>query len=316
VSVSFLAAVTTAAVVILPPSRYESAAVIMPETRSQMRLPAGLGGLAGQFGIALPTEAGQSPQFYASLATSRGLLVDLLQRTFLVETKAPGREAPLLEWLDVSGSSSARQIDNGVRKLRRLVHAGVDTRAGTVTITFEAPDRDLARSVLDTLLGDLNRFNLSTRRSQASEKRRFIESQRVIAQQNLSDAENALQRFYQTNRSWENSPSLKFDEARLRRHLDIAEQLYLNLEREFETARIQEFDVVPVFSVVDPPFVPVRRSFPKRTVVIAFVFVAALLATAGSVVLWEYLKIYAPAEIGTLRDARARLWKRVRPTAI
>src|SRR6266571_2820185 len=57
ISVSLLAAIVAAIVVILLPSRYESAAVILPENRNPMRLPAALGGLAGQFGIGLPTEA-------------------------------------------------------------------------------------------------------------------------------------------------------------------------------------------------------------------------------------------------------------------
>src|SRR5207245_6029560 len=122
---------------------------------------------------------------------------------------------------------SSRRLENGVRTLSRLVRAGVDTRAGTVTIAFEAQDPRLAKMVLDTLLDDLNRFNLSTRRSQASEKRQFIESQRGIAQQNLTEAENGLQRFYQGNRSWESSPVLRFEEARLKRRVEITEQLYV-----------------------------------------------------------------------------------------
>src|SRR5207247_6244676 len=110
--------------------------------------------------------------------TSRALLVDVRQRKFRGVRPGDERDPQLLDWLRGPGASSSRRLENGVRTLSRLVRAGVDTRAGTVTIAFEAQDPRLAKMVLDTLLDDLNRFNLSTRRSQASEKRQFIESQR------------------------------------------------------------------------------------------------------------------------------------------
>src|SRR3954470_20351335 len=61
------AAVTLAIVliVLVIPSRYTSSTVILPQAKGMSRLPSGLSGIAGQLGLSLPSESGQSPQFYA-----------------------------------------------------------------------------------------------------------------------------------------------------------------------------------------------------------------------------------------------------------
>ena len=53
------------------------------------------------------------------------------------------------------------------------------------------------------------------------------------------DAEEQLRGFYERNRSWQQSPQLTFDEGRLRRQVEIRQEVYLTLRREYETARVE-----------------------------------------------------------------------------
>ncbi|GBD32957.1 hypothetical protein HRbin33_01933 [bacterium HR33] len=59
---------------------FTAAASFLPETRSGSRIPAGLAGLAAQFGFTTGSDALQVPQFYAQVLKSRelpeGLLLD------------------------------------------------------------------------------------------------------------------------------------------------------------------------------------------------------------------------------------------------
>ena len=50
----------------------------------------------------------------------------------------------------------------------------------------------------------------------------------------------------------------------MRRQVEIRQEVYLTLRREYETARIEEVNDTPVITVVDPAVPPERKSKPKR----------------------------------------------------
>src|SRR6266571_4757390 len=57
---------------------YTATTTFVPETNSQTRLPANLGGLAAQFGFSFGSEASKSPKFYAEVLRSRELMEHVL----------------------------------------------------------------------------------------------------------------------------------------------------------------------------------------------------------------------------------------------
>ena len=114
----------------------------------------------------------------------------------------------------------------------------------------------------------------------------FLVSKRVrqrvgTVEQELRDAEEALKRFYQANRSWQQSPQLTFEEGELRRQVDLRQELYRSLRREYETARIEEVNDTPVITVIDAAVVPQRKSGPSRRLwaLAAFVLSGVLAVT-------------------------------------
>ena len=245
-------------------------------------MPAGLAGLAGQFGIALGGEASQSPQFYADLIESRELMERVLRARYprSSEEGVSRDSATLLEILDQGGDNSADSLYKGVKKLTKLVSTSVDRKTDVVELDVDAHDRVLAALVASRFLAYLNDFNAKTRQSQAGERRKFTEDRLAQAEADLRRAEEELKVFYQRNRSWQQAPQLVFEEGRLRRQVDVRQEVYLTLRREYETARIDEANDTPVLTVIDPPVPPARKSKPKRLV---WVVVAAVLGGMVSV---------------------------------
>src|SRR2546430_10409083 len=90
----------------------------------------------------------------------------------------------------------------------------------------------------------------------------------------LRRAEEAVKTFYERNRGWQQAPELVFEEARLRRQVNIGQEVYLTLKREYETARIEEVNDTPVITVIDTAVPPERRTSPQRAlpVILAFGF--------------------------------------------
>jgi len=119
----------------------------------------------------------------------------------------------------------------------------------------------------------LNAFNTQYRQSQAREQRRFVEQRLADGANELRDAEENLRTFYERNRSWQQSPQLTFEEGRLRRQVEIRQELYLTLNREYETARMEEVNDTPVITVIDTATAPVKKSKPKRALLVGIALV-------------------------------------------
>jgi uncharacterized protein involved in exopolysaccharide biosynthesis len=277
---------------LIPPS-YTATSTFVPEERGQTRAVGSLGNLAGlasQFGVSVGADPTQSPRFYAKVAGSREILQRLLLTRFDSKGKETTDSATLLQLLDIRGRNHADSVFKGVNELRRRLSVSVDNQTNIVTVSVKAADRDLAAAATNTLVGYLNEFNSEVRRSQAHERRVFVENRVTQGEDDLRRAEQALRDFLERNRSWQQSPQLVFEEGRLRRQLDIRQEIYLTLRREYETARIEEVNDVPLITIIDAAIPPVRRSWPRRS----FLIILAAVVTGLGCLVWiaalEYLE--------------------------
>lgn len=275
----------------LVPQTYTAATSFVPETRPQNRMPTGIAGLASQLGVPLGTEPTESPQFYADVLRSR----QLLERVLLSRYASTGLGAPasdsttLLRILQVKGRDGADSLARGVKRLTKMISIRVDYQTNIVTLGVDARDPIIAAGVANRLVEFLNEFNTKQRQSQARERRRFTEERVTAADSELRRSEDAVKTFYERNRGWQQAPELVFQEGRLRRQVDVSQEVYLTLKREHEGARIEEVNDTPVITVIDPAKPPPRPSAPKRPL-IALVG----LVLGGMVgVFWAFAAAYA-----------------------
>lgn len=258
---------------LLPPT-YTARTTFVPDASSaQARLTGGLSGLgglaglAGQLGVSLGGDVTRSPRFYADVAKSRQILEKVLLTRFPDRSASSGLDsAPLLRMLRVGGKDFADSLQRGVKRLGKQLDVRVDNQTGIVQLEVDARDAVLAASVANRFIELLNAFNTGTRQSRARERRKFVEERVAEGQRTLRQAEDELKRFYETNRSWQQAPQLVFEEGRLRRQVDVQQELYLTLRREYETARIEEVNDTPILTVVDSAAPPRRHSKPKTLV--------------------------------------------------
>lgn len=266
VGLPFGVAVVAAVVSLLLPPTYTALTSFVPETSTQNRLPAGIAGLAGQLGLDLGAQATQSPRFYADVLRSRGLLEQVLLTGYPDPRPGAGAadSARLLQLLRVKGKTPADSLAHGVKALAKRVSVDVDPLTNIVRVRVDSRYPALAASVATRVVDLLNAFNTLSRQSQARERRRFVEARLIEGERGLRRAEEDLRNLYASNRLWQQSPQLVFEEGRLRRRVEIQQEVFLTLNREFETARIEEVNDTPVLTVVDSAAVPQERARPRR----------------------------------------------------
>lgn len=273
------------------PSKYTSDASFVPQTGSGSGQLSQLSGVASQFGIDVPmSEAGESPQFYADLLTSRRLLEEAVTSRYVLTrrvvngdsafqsdaSQAGSREgsgsrgsggrpdvdsdrgSSLVELYDVDGDTRAEAVAEAAERLDDAVAVSANPETGMVELSVTTPWPAVSRQVVERLVELVNRFNNRVRQSQASAQAQFVGERLEEAERELRAAEDSLEAFLQRNVSWQQSPELRFRHDRLQRRVDLKQQVYTSLASRYEEARIDEVRSTPVVTVVTEPQIPAR----------------------------------------------------------
>lgn len=256
---------------VLLPSYYESGAAFQAEANPPSQMGGALAGLAAQFGN-IQIGPQNTAQFFGDLLTTDAVL------DRVVRAKVPWRGA----WVPLTTVYGLADKPDGIRefyaakKLRSAMNVDINVRTGVVRFAIEARAPELAEAIAETTLVTLNATNIELRRTRAAAEREFTRDRAEHARWELDSAEHALTVFYQRNRSIAGSPTLQTEEAKLKRTVDMAQQVYTQLRLQEEQAAVQEVRNTPTISVFDPPLVPVKRSWPRRRIAVIVGFTIGL----------------------------------------
>lgn len=248
---------------LLATPRYRSTLKFALDEQSAAPALGGLAALAGQF--RLSGGGPRSLEFYAEVLTGRDLIDALARDSFPVPSE-PGRRAPLMEILGFSGTDSATALaDARAYLVDEAVGTSTNSQTGTITLDVRLPDPKLAAGVAARIFERLGIFNVETRRSAATERRRFTDRELARSRQELAAAEAELRDFLEANRAGLESPRLAVRRQQIQRRVQVLEEVFSELSREAQSARIDEVRDTPVFTLVQAPDVPIYREYPLRT---------------------------------------------------
>ena len=223
-----------------------------------------ISGLLSQFGGSLGGDPSESPNFYLELLYSRELLTRLLDSKFPdPRTSNPRDSAKLVDLLRLRSKDPARRMELGVKELTTSIKGGLDPKTNFVWFSTDAEYPGLSSQVSNRMIALVSSFNRETRVSRAKSKRMFLEGRLDSAKTALRMAEENLRFFYEQNRGLIIAPSLKAEEARLKREADVQSDLFLNLQGQLEVARIDEINDAALITVIDTAVVPRKAQWPR-----------------------------------------------------
>jgi uncharacterized protein involved in exopolysaccharide biosynthesis len=267
--------------------------------------------LASQLGVSGGADPSESPNFYVKLIESEELRRRLLNSRFHNPRSASPRDsATLQDILRIRNSDSVRRTEIALKKMAKSIGTSFDIKTNVVELVVTARWSQLAADIANRTIELVDTFNHEQRVSRARSKRVFVQSRVDSAKAGLQLAEEQQRFFYDQNRQWRSSPQLVFDEARLRRNVDVATDLFLTLERQFEAARLDEFNDAAVITVVDPAHAPHKAQWPRYWLLLASALaVGAILGmlVAGSAAILADWRRRNPDSAGALSESVAAL---------
>lgn len=232
---------------------YKASATFVPQ--SSEAGPSGFAAAASQLGIRVPAGGGGwGPAQYISLLKSRALLEPIALDTVTVVEEGR-RRASVMDIFGIQAPTPQRRLVRAVQTLGSIIVAEENKTLGAVTVSVTTSWPSVSLALVERVVARVSQFNRETRRSQAQAERRFVETQAAEAEVALRLAEDRLQSFLLRNRAVA-SPQLSFEHDRLKRDVELRQELYTAWMKSREDARIREVRDTPVITLLEEPRLP------------------------------------------------------------
>ncbi|GAB4007692.1 hypothetical protein GCM10028808_12020 [Spirosoma migulaei] len=278
---------------------YTSQVTVMPEIQA---IGAGglgnLGSLVGLAGIGIDNAGAQDvirPDLYPNILQSIPFALHLLKQPVYsqklqermtlqefvgrIESKSFINKMRLssdndgvdrVENLDPKNFSQAIQLTRRQEQLIKLIQANViaayDRKTGILTLSAVEQDPVVAATIARLSLEYLTNYIITYRTEKASKHVNFLSQRLSEAKARYQMAEYAVSNYRDRNRNLFLNTA-KIDEQRLQADYLLEQSVYNELSKQLEQAKIKVQDETPVFKILEPPTVPLRKSGPKRTMI-------------------------------------------------
>lgn len=310
------------------PKTYTASVTLAPET--QQKTSSGVSSIASMMGVNLNNSVDAiSIDMFPDVVHSTPFIVELLDLPVTFERKDSTINTNLLDymleyqkspwwsyvtdapfkalgWVMSIGKEKKEDVEIDVnnlnptnlpKKVRGTVKyfsdnivINVDKKTGKTGISLEMQDPLVVATVVEAVMENLKTYMSDYRTSKA---RQDVENLQEICDQRKADyylAQQAYANYVDSNKSVARQ-SAQAELERLQQEMNLAYQVYSQVATQLESARIQEQQAKPVFAIIDPVTVPIRKTSPsKAKLLVIFTFLAGCCAAAWTLFGEEYWK--------------------------
>lgn len=175
------------------------------------------------------------------------------------------------------------------------IMVNVDKKTLKTNMSLEMQDPQVVYVVLNAVIDHLKAYMSDYRSSKA---RQDVENLSIICEQRKADyyaAQQAYAKYIDANKSVI-LQSAQAEQERLQQEMNLAYQVYSQVATNLEGARIQEQQAKPVFAIVQPPVVPIKKTAPsKAKMLVIFTFLAGCCSAGWVLFGEEYWKKFREA---------------------
>ncbi|GAB3710045.1 hypothetical protein GCM10027592_46700 [Spirosoma flavus] len=230
------------------------------------------------------------PDLYPNVLQSSPFGLYLLNQPVMTQENQPTTVAklltyhtnwPFMNWFSDEGRTDSRlptqvagkpvqltrQQQDLLDDISQRIGAKLDTRSGIITITAQMPDANVAANVAQLAMTYLTNYVTSYRTEKARQDLQFYTQRLREARRRYQTAQYVAFQ-YNDQHKYYVVQAATIEKQRIESELTIAQTVYTELSRQFEQAKLKVQERTPVFKVLEPPKVPLKRTSPKRTVLV------------------------------------------------
>ena len=170
------------------------------------------------------------------------------------------------------------------------IMVNVDKKSFKTQMSLEMQDPVVVATVMEAITENLKDYMSDYRTSKA---RQDVDNLQVIADLRKADyykAQHAYANYIDSNKNV-SLQSAQVERERLQQEMNLAYQVYSQVATNLEGARIQAEQAKPVFVIIDPVTIPIKKTAPsKAKMLVIFTFLAGCISAAWVLFGDEYWK--------------------------
>jgi len=322
IQITVLFSVLGIVLALVSPVRYTASSIFMPQL-SERQSNSSLGGLASLAGINLTAIGGQpqeiAPSLYPQIAESSPYRMALLE-TPVGESQISFRDYILgqdkgvsimalikkytigLPSLLLSSNNADTPQDNTLfdiseedkglfEFLGQILSVEVDDQEGLVSISVEFSDRKIAAQLAQAATDLLQSKIIAFKSQSARNNLQFVQGQFDAKRQEFEQIQDSIAMFKDHNLNITSS-LYQNQLTRLESQFTVTSSVFQELAGQVEQAKIQVNKDTPIFMIIEPVSVPLKRSKHQRTMtIIIWTFLGGVIAVGWTLVKAPALQI-------------------------
>lgn len=303
------------------PAEYTSSTSMVPQTAQSDNKLGGLSSLAAMAGFNLDMVSGRdalSPMVYPQILQSGPFQLELMNTPFnfaeldhpvslyeyYTEIKKPGIGSLITKYTiglpgviikAIKGNKDKQIISEGnkliaftdqqekvAKLLKEKVTLTIDSKQGYLILKASFHDATLSAQVADQARELLQKYITRFKTEKAASKLAFIEGRYLEKKKDFEKTQERLAWYRDQNRNM-SSAVARTEEERLQSEFNIAMNVYNELAKQLEQAKIQVKEETPVFSILEPAVIHYEKTKPKKALIIVTWLFLGVMAGMGIV---------------------------------
>lgn len=295
------------------PKVYETKVKMAPEISGKSSISGNLSSLAAMAGINLGGVVGEdaiSPELYPNIVSSTPFLVELFKvnvvtkdgklNTTLYNYMLEHQKLPwwsyitsipfkVLRWVvllfkeeDLKGDINSvdafrltKEQNDIANAIKGNISSSVDKKTNVITLVVHMQDPLISASLADTVTSKLQQYIVNYRTNKARQDLIFAEKLYKEAKADYYKAQQTYAAYTDGNMNVVMA-RYKTEAERLQNEMNLAYTVYNQVAQQLQIVKAKVQEITPVYTVVQPPSVPLLASSPNKILIlIGFVLFAA-----------------------------------------
>lgn len=152
------------------------------------------------------------------------------------------------------------------KKLKNIITLNINDKDGYIQLSAELPEPLAVAQLAQYAQTLLQQYITEFKIEKVASNLKFVEERYNETKNDFEEKQKELARFQDRNKNF-SSAMAKIEEERLTAEYTLANNVYNELAKQLEQAKIAVKETTPILTVVDPVVIPNERSKPKRALI-------------------------------------------------
>lgn len=185
--------------------------------------------------------------------------------------------------------SISRQEQAVYNAIKGSIQYEYNTKEGIIKLGYTFPEPLAAAQISEQLHKSLEKYVINYKIEKVQENLNFVEQSFAEARKDFLRKQANLAAFQDANRGLITASS-RTVETRLRSEYDIAFTIYNELAKQREQAQLSMKEEKPILTVINPVTVPLEKSAPRRSMILAVFLLLGLIVSTGWVLAKPFIE--------------------------